>query len=134
MSSETAASSREAQSDTHNADYKDNVLRIAIIGAGTIGLSFTGLHLSHPANRDGGRKVEIRIYDPRPELREYVERTLPGKFPGVIYYIFFFSKYVLNVNLLNRIPVPIPSRKYDPADIQLRLEYNRTHLSSPSPF
>ncbi|KAJ9305706.1 hypothetical protein DTO217A2_4776 [Paecilomyces variotii] len=78
MSSEPAAFSREGHSDTHNADYKDNVLRIAIIGAGTIGLSFAGLHLSHPANRDGGRKVEIRIYDPRPGLRDYVERTLPG--------------------------------------------------------
>ncbi|GAD93896.1 3-hydroxyacyl-CoA dehyrogenase, putative [Paecilomyces variotii No. 5] len=76
--SEPAGSSTETRNDAHNAEEKDGILRIAIIGAGTIGLSFTGLHLSHPANRDGGRRVEIRIYDPRPELSAYVERMLPA--------------------------------------------------------
>ncbi|KAL1852297.1 hypothetical protein Plec18170_006024 [Paecilomyces lecythidis] len=78
MSSGPAGSSIEMRNDAHNEEDKDGILRIAIIGAGTIGLSFTGLHLSHPANRDGGRTVEIRIYDPRPELRAYVERMLPA--------------------------------------------------------
>jgi homoserine dehydrogenase len=57
----------------------DKVIRIAIIGAGTIGLSFTGLHLSHPGNLKDGQRVEIRISDPRPGLKEYVEKTLPCK-------------------------------------------------------
>jgi len=49
-------------------------LRVAIIGAGTIGLSFTALHLrllpKHP--------VRIIIYDTRPDIQEYVSATLPG--------------------------------------------------------
>lgn len=44
---------------------------IAIVGAGTIGLSFAALHLSLPDNR-------VVIYDPRSDLRAYVEDTLPG--------------------------------------------------------
>ncbi|KAL1966748.1 hypothetical protein VTN77DRAFT_3945 [Rasamsonia byssochlamydoides] len=53
-------------------------LRIAIIGSGTIGLSFAALHLSHPNNNRPGRTVQVIIYDPRPDLKEYIEGTLPG--------------------------------------------------------
>lgn len=49
-------------------------IRVAIIGAGTIGLSFAALHLSRHQN------VEVTIYDTRPELEAYVYDNLSGKF------------------------------------------------------
>ncbi|KAH8701925.1 putative 3-hydroxyacyl-CoA dehyrogenase [Talaromyces proteolyticus] len=48
-------------------------LCIAVIGSGTIGLSFAALHLSHPS-----KNIKVIIYDPRPDLNEYIESTLPG--------------------------------------------------------
>lgn len=46
--------------------------RIAIIGAGTIGLSFAALHLiKNPHSR-------VSIFDTRPDLKEYVDSKLPG--------------------------------------------------------
>lgn len=51
-------------------------LRIAIVGSGTIGLSFAALHLSHPT-----KKIQIVIHDPRPDIEEYVMKTLPGSWP-----------------------------------------------------
>lgn len=45
---------------------------ITIIGAGTIGLSFCALHLTHhPATK-------ITIHDPRPDLKSHIESLLPG--------------------------------------------------------
>lgn len=44
--------------------------RVAIIGSGTIGLSFAALHLKHTASL-------VTIYDTRPDLEDYVSRTLP---------------------------------------------------------
>jgi len=44
--------------------------RITIIGAGTIGLSFAALHLMHSTHG-------VTIFDTRPDLEEYVHRTLP---------------------------------------------------------
>ena len=49
-------------------------LRIAVVGSGTIGLSFAALHLSHP-----NKKVQVIIHDPRPDIEEYVRTTLPGE-------------------------------------------------------
>lgn len=49
-------------------------IRVTIIGAGTIGLSFAALHLSQRPN------AEVTIYDTRPELEAYVYDNLPGKF------------------------------------------------------
>ncbi|PGH09786.1 hypothetical protein GX51_00473 [Blastomyces parvus] len=46
--------------------------RVALIGSGTIGLSFAALHLTQSAD------VEVAIYDTRPDLKEYIEETLPG--------------------------------------------------------
>lgn len=45
-------------------------VEIAIIGSGTIGLSFAALHLKNPA-------AQVVIYDIRPDLGEYIARTLP---------------------------------------------------------
>jgi threonine dehydrogenase-like Zn-dependent dehydrogenase len=59
-------------------------LRIAVVGSGTIGLSFAALHLSHPS-----KKIQVIIHDPRPDIEEYVSTTLPGKFP----FLFFISLY-----------------------------------------
>ncbi|PGH03987.1 hypothetical protein AJ79_07220 [Helicocarpus griseus UAMH5409] len=46
--------------------------RIALIGSGTIGLSFAALHLTQSTD------VEVTIYDTRPDLKEYIEQMLPG--------------------------------------------------------
>lgn len=72
----TSVSSPETAGEVK--DDSKEILRIAIIGAGTIGLSFAALHLAHPANRLGKRRVQVSIYDPRPDLKEYIEATLPG--------------------------------------------------------
>ena len=51
--------------------------RIAIVGAGTIGVSFTALHLiKNPT-------CTVAIYDTRPDLEEYVTQALPGHLLGV---------------------------------------------------
>jgi len=47
-------------------------IRITLIGAGTIGLSFAALHLKQKA------KAEVIIYDTRPDIESYVTSTLPG--------------------------------------------------------
>ncbi|KAF7556346.1 hypothetical protein G7046_g6333 [Stylonectria norvegica] len=51
---------------------RDGVLTIAIIGAGTIGLSFAALHLSAASNQP----TRVFIYDPRTDLKEYIESNL----------------------------------------------------------
>lgn len=43
---------------------------IALIGCGVIGISFAGLYLQHT-------KSVVRIYDPRPDLRQHLETLLP---------------------------------------------------------
>ncbi|GAB1740153.1 hypothetical protein NU219Hw_g5070t1 [Hortaea werneckii] len=47
-------------------------VEIAIIGAGTIGLSFAALHLIKDP------LCNVTIFDTRADLREYVQRNLPG--------------------------------------------------------
>ena len=47
-------------------------VRITIIGAGTIGLSFAALHLSQWSH------AEVTIYDTRPELEAYVYDNISG--------------------------------------------------------
>ncbi|KAF9733244.1 hypothetical protein PMIN06_009444 [Paraphaeosphaeria minitans] len=50
-------------------------LRITLIGAGTIGLSFAALHLSHlPASS------HLTIYDTRPDAEQYIRDNLPKFF------------------------------------------------------
>lgn len=59
-------------------------LRIAIVGSGTIGLSFAALHLSHKTKR-----IQVIIHDPRPDIEAYVKKTLPGGhfiLVGAVYY------------------------------------------------
>lgn len=52
------------------------ISNITIIGAGTIGLSFCALHLTHhPTTR-------ITIHDPRPDLNSHIETLLPGYLLG----------------------------------------------------
>lgn len=46
--------------------------KIAVIGAGTIGLSFAALHLIKNAS------CVVTIFDTRTDLKEYVQRHLPG--------------------------------------------------------
>ncbi|KAK5124490.1 hypothetical protein LTR85_001707 [Meristemomyces frigidus] len=46
--------------------------KIAIVGAGTIGLSFAALHLTKNPS------CMVTIFDTRPDLQEYVQRHLPG--------------------------------------------------------
>lgn len=54
----------------------DQALKIAIIGAGTIGLSFAALHLTHDPT------CQVAIFDPRPDLADYISRTLPNYLPS----------------------------------------------------
>jgi len=46
-------------------------VKVAIVGAGTIGLSFAALHLMKNPN------CTVTIYDTRPDLKEYMETKLP---------------------------------------------------------
>lgn len=46
--------------------------RVAIIGAGTIGLSFAALHLTK------NPKSNVSIFDTRPDLEQYIDSKLPG--------------------------------------------------------
>jgi hypothetical protein len=64
-------------------------LRIAVIGSGTIGLSFAALHLSHPS-----KATRVAIYDPRPDLKEYIESTLPSIYTPIMSMILFLSNAV----------------------------------------
>ncbi len=51
---------------------ENTCVRITIVGAGTIGLSFAALHLTKVAN------CEVTIYDTRPDIKDYIYETLPG--------------------------------------------------------
>ena len=52
-------------------------LRITLIGAGTIGLSFIALYLKHAVS-SGAPRLELTIHDTRPDIEEYILRTLPA--------------------------------------------------------
>ena len=54
-------------------------LNITTIGAGTIGLSYAALHLSH-ASKDVSA-LQITIHDTRPDLEEHILQTLPTHIP-----------------------------------------------------
>ncbi|KAL2042308.1 hypothetical protein N7G274_004797 [Stereocaulon virgatum] len=54
-------------------------INITIIGAGTIGLSFAALHISH-ASRTGST-LYVTIHDTRPDIREHILKTLPTYIP-----------------------------------------------------
>ena len=47
-------------------------VRVTIIGAETIGLSFSALHLTR-------KKIEVTIYDTRPNLETYIYENLAGQ-------------------------------------------------------
>lgn len=49
---------------------------IAIVGSGTIGLSFAALHLTKNAS------ANVTLFDTRPDLQEYVAKHLPGYLLG----------------------------------------------------
>lgn len=51
---------------------RDDKVNIAIIGAGTIGLSFAALHLNKNSS------AYITIYDTRPNLEQYVHENIPA--------------------------------------------------------
>lgn len=54
---------------------QDQARKVAIIGSGTIGLSFAALHLTlNPL-------CVVKIHDPRPDLSSYIEKHLPKYFP-----------------------------------------------------
>ncbi|OJD36980.1 hydroxylacyl-dehydrogenase [Diplodia corticola] len=57
--------------------YVDADARIALIGAGTIGLSFAALHLPFLASPS-----QLTVYDTRHDLAQYVASTLPKYLPA----------------------------------------------------
>lgn len=57
--------------------HSNDALRITLIGAGTIGLSFVALHFKY-ALTPGAPKLELTIHDSRPDIEEHVLKTLPG--------------------------------------------------------
>jgi len=59
-------------STTLHAGNEDGRIKIALIGSGTIGLSFAALHLSTNPN------AHITIYDTRPDLETYIAQNLPN--------------------------------------------------------
>ena len=54
-------------------------LRVTLIGAGTIGLSWATLHLQHASY---ACPLELTIHDPRPHLEAYVHNFLPSYLQG----------------------------------------------------
>lgn len=54
-----------------------NPLRVTLIGAGTIGLSFVALHFERPISQ-GPQGLELTIHDSRPDIEAYVLKTLPA--------------------------------------------------------
>jgi 3-hydroxyacyl-CoA dehydrogenase len=52
-------------------------IRITLIGAGTIGLSFAALHLEHLSS-----PTHLTIHDTRPNLSSYIATTLPKYLPS----------------------------------------------------
>jgi 3-hydroxyacyl-CoA dehydrogenase len=53
---------------------RGETLRITLIGAGTIGLSFAALHLNQADD------VEVVVFDTRPDIEKYIYDTLPGQY------------------------------------------------------
>jgi 3-hydroxyacyl-CoA dehydrogenase len=47
-------------------------IRVTLIGAGTIGLSFAASHLTQ------ARDCQVTIYDTRPDIKAYIYQMLPG--------------------------------------------------------
>ena len=61
----------------HATMSQGNPLRITLIGAGTIGLSFAALHFEHHISPAAPR-LELTIHDSRPDIEEHVLKTLPA--------------------------------------------------------
>ncbi|KAL6707647.1 hypothetical protein ACN47E_003997 [Coniothyrium glycines] len=74
MSSSTTEASNSTSADTPTTSPD---LRITLIGAGTIGLSFAAFHLSHLHSPS-----HLTIYDTRPDLAQHVRTALPKFFPS----------------------------------------------------
>ena len=52
-----------------------NVQRVAVLGAGTIGASWTAWFLA--------RGMTVEVWDPRPEAEAYVRRTIADAWPAM---------------------------------------------------
>ncbi|CAK7213524.1 hypothetical protein SBRCBS47491_001829 [Sporothrix bragantina] len=50
--------------------------KVALLGCGSIGISFAALHLQHTS-------AQLAVYDPRPDLQAHLAAILPVYFPGV---------------------------------------------------
>ncbi|EOA84904.1 hypothetical protein ACJQWK_06247 [Exserohilum turcicum] len=70
--------SRASEHDSVLRVQSNKDIRIALIGTGTIGLSFAAYHLSHLPNAS-----QLTIYDTRPNLPQYVEENLANFFTEV---------------------------------------------------
>lgn len=70
-----------------------NPLRTTLIGAGTIGLSLAALHLEHDTF-PAAWTLELTIHDSRPDVEDYVLKTLPTYLPAHIHATITKKAYV----------------------------------------
>ncbi|CAK7234131.1 hypothetical protein SCUCBS95973_008831 [Sporothrix curviconia] len=54
----------------------DHPRKVALLGCGSIGISFAALHLQHTS-------AQLAVYDPRPDLQAHLADILPVYLPGV---------------------------------------------------
>lgn len=90
-------------------------LRITLIGAGTIGLSFAAFHLSHLLSPS-----LLTIYDTRPNAEEYVRESLP-KFYGEHIPV-PFSKVKIATNLEEAVSNAHIIQESGPENLQIKKE------------
>jgi hypothetical protein len=69
---EISVSQDDAELEKFVTEEKAKEHGIALIGVGTIGLSFAALYLKHLNSPS-----QLVIYDTRPDIREYISSTLP---------------------------------------------------------
>lgn len=67
----------QADHHLHATMSQNEPLKITLIGAGTIGLSFVALHFEQAISQ-GASSLELTIHDSRPDIEEYILNTLPA--------------------------------------------------------
>lgn len=88
-------------------------LRIALIGAGTIGLSFAAFHLSHLSTPS-----HLTIYDTRPNAEEYIRENLPKFFSASLPHS--ISQVQVATNLTDAVSTAHIIQESGPENLQIK--------------